>query len=402
MGIRILDLTRQYQQLQQELETAVLEQMRSGVYIGGSAVQEFEDSFASYIGAKHAIALNSGTDALVIALRALQIGAGDEVITTPFTFFATAEAISMVGAVPVFSDIDPQTYNLDVSLLEKKITPRTKAILPVHIFGQPVDMDALREVASRHHLSVIEDACQAVGAAVGGRKVGALGDLACFSFFPTKNLGAFGDGGMITTNRDDLAVICRAFREHGSAQNGAQAREYLTGIPDSLQAGQKGDALYNPYKYYNYLIAYNSRLDAIQARVLSVKLKYLAQFNQRRTFLARRYNQAFGKIPQIRIPQVREGFSPVWHQYAIRCPWKNELGAYLAAHDIGSAAFYPVPLHLQKAFESLNYRPGDLPVAEAVCNETVCLPIYPELTDQEQDQIIESVLSFLREKGADR
>ena len=398
MGIRILDLTRQYQQLQQELESAVCEQMRSGVYIGGAAVQDFEAAFAEYIGVRHAIALNSGTDALVIALKALNIGPGDEVITTPFTFFATAEAISMVGATPVFADIEPNTYNLDPDLLEVKITSRTKAILPVHIFGQPVRMDRIRETADRHGLAVIEDACQAVGSSFGGTKAGALGDLACFSFFPTKNLGAFGDGGMITTNRDDLNIICRAFREHGSAQNGAQARAFLTGQSDSLRMDKAGDALYNPYKYYNYLIAYNSRLDAIQARVLSVKLKYLDRFNARRSALAARYNQAFRNVSGLAIPVIHEGVTSVWHQYALRCPWKNELGDFLAGRSISSAAFYPVPLHLQKAFDSLGYKPGDLPVAEQVCRETVCLPIYPELTEAEQDEIIEAVLDFCRGK----
>lgn len=394
MSIPILDLTRQYAKMQDQLETAVCEQMRSGAYIGGKAVTDFEQHFAEYIGVKHAIALNSGTDALIIALKALDIRPGDEIITTPFTFFATAETVAMVGAVPVFADIDEETYNIDPDRIEEKITEKTKAILPVHIFGQPADMDAINRIAKKHHLYVIEDACQAVGSAIGEKKIGSVGDIACFSFFPTKNLGAFGDGGMITTDNDDLAVICRAYREHGSAQNGNRARFLLQGKEDVLEEGKSGSALYNPYKYYNYLIAYNSRLDAIQARVLDIKLKYLDGFNARRTEIAGFYNKAFADVDGIRIPAVREGNRAVWHQYAFRCARKDDMGAWLANRGIGSAAFYPVPLHLQKAFDYLNYRPGDLPVAEKVCSETVCLPIFPELTDEELSEIVEGVVSF--------
>lgn len=394
MSIPILDLTRQYKALQEELEAAVTEQMRSGAYIGGKAVTDFEQHFAEYIGVKHAIALNSGTDALVIALKALDIQPGDEIITTPFTFFATAETVAMVGAVPVFVDIEEDTYNIDPMKIEEKITPKTKAILPVHIFGQPANMDEILRIAKRHNLFVIEDACQAVGSAIGGKKIGSIGDIACFSFFPTKNLGAFGDGGMITTNSDDLAVICRAFREHGSAQNGNRARFLLQGKEDVLEEGKSGSALYNPYKYYNYLIAYNSRLDAIQARVLDIKLKYLDRFNARRAEIAAFYNKAFAEIAGIRTPTVRDGVSTVWHQYAFRCARKDGMGAHLAEKGIGSAAFYPVPLHLQKAFDYLNYTPGDLPVAEKVCSETVCLPIFPELTEEELKTVTDGVKSF--------
>ena len=394
MKVNILNLTRQYEQIGDKIEKAVLEQMSSGMYIGGTAVEHFEKRFAEYIGAKHAIALNSGTDALVIALKALGIGPGDEVITTPFTFFATAETIAMTGAVPVFADVDEETYNIDPAKIEEKITDKTKAILPVHIFGQPADMGAIRKIAEKHGLKIIEDACQAVGATIGDRKVGTLGDAACFSFFPTKNLGGFGDGGMITTESDETAVICRAYREHGGGQNGAKARSILTGTEDELSTGKSGDALYNPYKYYNYLIAYNSRLDAIQARVLDVKLDYLDGFNARRTEIAEFYNNALSGIEQIQTPVIRDGVKTVWHQYAFRCDQKDEMGEFLAGREIGSAAFYPVPLHLQKAFGYLGYQPGDLPVAEKITKQTVCLPIFPELTEEELNAVVDGVKAF--------
>lgn len=397
MKVPILNLTRQYETLREEIERAVCEQMASGMYIGGAAVENFEKKFAAYIGAKHAIAVNSGTDALVIAMKALGIGEGDEVITTPFTFFATAETIAMVGAMPVFCDVEEDTYNIDASKIEEKITPKTKAILPVHIFGQPAEMAKIQEIADRHGLKVIEDACQAVGAAIGDKMVGSIGDLGCFSFFPTKNLGGFGDGGMITTNSDELNVICRAYREHGGAQNGAKARALLTGVEDELAGGKGGDALYNPYKYYNYLIAYNSRLDAIQARVLDIKLDRLEGFNRRRTEIAEKYNEAFKGIPGIQLPVIRDGVKTVWHQYAFRCDNKDGMGEHLAAQGIGSAAFYPVPLHLQKAFTDLGYQPGDLPAAEKITRQTVCLPIFPELTEEEIEAVIEGVKSFYKE-----
>lgn len=396
MNVRILDLTRQYEIIQENVERAVLEQMKSGMYIGGTAVTDFEKKFAEYIGVKYAIALNSGTDALVIALKALGIGQGDEVITTPFSFFATAEAIAMVGAVPVFVDIEEDTYNIDAEKIAEKITERTKAILPVHIFGQPANMNRITDIAKKNGLYVIEDACQAVGSAIGNSKIGSIGDMACFSFFPTKNLGAFGDGGMITTNSDDLVVICRAYREHGGAQNGAKARAILEGVEDEFGVGKSGDALYNPYKYYNYLIAYNSRLDAIQARVLDIKLDYLDTFNARRTEIATFYNDAFTDSSEIITPKVREGVSPVWHQYAFRCADKDAMGEFLADKGIGSAAFYPVPLHLQKAFSGLEYKEGDLPVAEMITKQTVCLPIFPELTQEEMEYVADGVKEFYR------
>ena len=394
MEVKILDLARQYKLIQAEVEKAVCEQMASGMYIGGKAVADFEKKFAAYIGVKHAISVNSGTDALVIALKALGIKPGDEVITTPFTFFATAETIAMVGAVPVFVDVEEDSYNMDPDKIEEKITEKTRAILPVHIFGQTADMERIMEIAARHHLVVIEDACQAVGATVLGKKAGSIGDIGCFSFFPTKNLGAFGDGGMITTNADDVATVCRAYKEHGMAQNGAKARYILEGVEDELAGTASPDGLYNPYKYYNYLIAYNSRLDAIQARVLDIKLDYLDKFNARRAEIAAFYNGELGSCEGITLPKVRENMTPVWHQYAFRCAQKDAMGNFLASRGVGSAAFYPVPLHLQKAFGYLGYKEGDLPVAEMLSKQTVCLPIFPELTQEELDYIVTSIREF--------
>ncbi len=392
-----MDLTRQYGMIQKKIESAVLEQMRSGMYIGGTAVAGFEKKFSDYIGVKHAIAVNSGTDALVIALKALGIGAGDEVITTPFSFFATAEAVAMVGAVPVFVDVEEHTYNIDAAKIEEKVNARTKAILPVHIFGQPADMESIRVIAEQYHLFVVEDACQAVGASVGNKKAGALGDAACFSFFPTKNLGCFGDGGMITTDDDATAAVCRAFREHGGAYNGAKAKMILEGSGELPVDNKIADTLYDPYKYYNYLVGYNSRLDAVQARVLDIKLDYLDGFNRKRAQIADFYNSAFEKMEDIQIPKVRDGVSPVWHQYAFRCRDKDAMGRFLSDQGIGSAAFYPVPLHLQKAFDGLGYQEGDLPVAEKITRQTVCLPIYPELTIEELRYIVKGVKEFYGE-----
>lgn len=394
MNVKILDLTRQYELIAEKVEKAVCDQMKSGAYIGGKAVTDFEEKFAGYVGAKYAIAVNSGTDALIIAMKAMGIGEGDEVITTPFTFFATAETVAMIGAVPVFVDIDENTFNIDPAKIEEKITDKTKAILPVHIFGQPADMDAIKGIAAKHNLYVIEDACQAVGSAIGDRMIGSIGDAACFSFFPTKNLGCFGDGGMITTNDEKIATVCRAFREHGGGQNGAKARYFLEGVEDELANAEAVDGLYNPYKYYNYLIAYNSRLDAIQARVLDIKLDYLESFNNRRAEIAAFYEKEFGDVESVITPKASSGIKPVWHQYAIRVKEKNELGEFLASKNIGSAAFYPVPLHLQKAFNYLGYKEGDLPIAEMITKETVCLPIFPELKQEELEYIVSGIKEF--------
>ncbi|MCL2562566.1 MAG: DegT/DnrJ/EryC1/StrS family aminotransferase [Oscillospiraceae bacterium] len=396
MNVPFLDLKRQYAELQAELEPKVIEVLRSGAYIGGKYVTAFEEEMAAHLGVKHVIGCANGTDALMLALRACGVDAGDEVITTPFTFFATAEAIAAIGAVPVFADVRESDFNLDPAAVEACITEKTKAILPVHIFGWPCDMDPINEIAKKHGLKVVEDAAQAIGSVYKGKKIGASDNLVTFSFYPTKNLGAFGDAGMITTNDDDFATIARAFREHGMAKTGAKARELLYGVRDEFAEGAAigADALYNPYKYFNYLVAYNSRLDAVQAAILSLKLKHIDNYNAKRANIAARYDAGLSDV--VTVPAPSAYGESCYHQYAVRTGQKEELGAFLAERGIGSGAFYPVPLHLQKAFEGLGYKEGDLPVAEMLTKETVCLPIFPEMTDEEVEAVIRAIRDFER------
>ncbi len=398
MKISFFNLERQYEALREELEAAVLGCLRAGVYIGGPDVAALEAELAEYLHVKHAITCGNGTDALRLVLRAMGIGAGDEVITTPFTFFASAEAIAVLGAVPVFVDIDPVTLNLDPAKVEAAITPRTRAIMPVDIFGVPADMDAINAVAKKHGLRVVEDACQSIGAAYRGKMAGTLADIGCFSFYPTKNLAAFGDGGMIATDDDGLALICRAFKSHGSGKQGAKAAT-LMGLPveaETPAAGGQADALYDPLKYYNYLVGDNSRLDSVQAAVLRVKLKHLDAFVERRAAIAARYAQGLVGTPLMLPPTHIDGLKQCWHQYCALAPDKEALTAALAEAQIGTGAFYPVPLHLQKAFQNLGYQAGSLPVAERVCSQSVCLPVFPELTAEEQNYIIDTIRAHYR------
>lgn len=398
MKIPFFNLERQYGALQAEIEPAVTQCLRSCAFIEGPAVKALEAQMAEYLHVKHAITCGNGTDALKLALRALGVQAGDEVITTPFTFFASAEAIAAVGATPVFVDIDPVTLNVDPTKIEVAVTPRTKAIMPVHIFGVPSDMDAINAIAKRHSLKVIEDACQAIGARYQGKMAGALADAGCFSFYPTKNLAAYGDGGMIATDDDDVATACRAFKAHGAGKLGAKTAALL-GMPGDdgeLSVKTQGDSLYDPFKYYNYLIGENSRLDSLQAAVLSVKLMHLNAYIDNRTAIAERYAQGLIGTP-LRLPPtyIAQG-KQCWHQYCALAPDKEALTAYLSTKQIGTGAFYPVPLHLQKAFHHLGYTPGSLPVAERVCEQSVCLPIFPELTLEEQAYIIGAICDFYK------
>ena len=392
MKVPFLDLKRQYEKVKTEIEAQVIEVMRSGSYIGGRYVEDFETQMKEYLNVGHVISCANGTDAIMLALRACNIGAGDEVITTPFTFFATAEAIAAIGAVPVFTDVHESDFNIDPSLIEAKITNKTKAVLPVHLFGHPCNMDEINSIASKHGIRVVEDAAQAIGAGYGGKMVGKTSNLVTFSFYPTKNLGAFGDAGMVTTDDESLALTVRAFREHGMAKNGAKAREFLFGESDMFAKESNTDALYNPYKYYNYLVAYNSRLDAMQAAILSVKLKYLDGYNKNRRRIAKLYDNGL-KDYVIIPPHPTNGIS-CYHQYVIRTKHKDKLSTYLAEKGIGTGAFYPVPLNLQKAFSYLGYKKGDMPVSEKLSGETVCLPIFPELTDEEVEYVIQSIKEF--------
>ncbi|HAJ60852.1 MAG TPA: Cys/Met metabolism pyridoxal-phosphate-dependent enzyme [Cyanobacteria bacterium UBA8543] len=374
-NIPTFDLTRQYKLIGEEVNAAVQDILTSGCYIGGAIVKSFEQWFANYTGVEECEACNSGTDALYLALRALQIGSGDEVITTPFTFIATAEVISAVGAKPVFVDIDAKTFNLDVTQLKTAITKRTKAIVPVHLFGQPMDMTAVMAIATEMGLAVIEDCAQAVGAEWSGRKVGSIGHVGCFSFYPTKNLGACGDGGAVTTNDPAIAASIRMLREHGMSQ--VRYRHEATGI--------------------------NSRLDAIQAAILQIKLRYLDQWNDARREVAAAYHQLLKLMPGIVLPQEPSGGRCVWNQYTIRLTqgsssssYRDEVRSQLQQMGVSSTVYYPLPLHLQPVYQDLGYQPGQLPVSEQACHEVLSLPMFPELYLEEQQQVVYCLKDCLR------
>ncbi|BAZ01574.1 DegT/DnrJ/EryC1/StrS aminotransferase [Tolypothrix tenuis PCC 7101] len=367
-SVPAFDIKQQYSTIEAEVSAAVLEVLASGRYIGGPVVEGFEKQFAAYHGVTECVACNSGTDALFLALRALNIGAGDEVITTTFTFIATAEVISAVGAKPVFVDID-DTFNFDLQQVAAAITPKTKAIIPVHLFGQPVHMTALMAIAQSHNLVVIEDCAQATGASWGGQKVGSIGHIGCFSFYPTKNLGGCGDGGAITTNDPAIASQLRVLREHGSK-----------------------------VRYLHEEIGVNSRLDSIQAVILEIKLRYLDNWNERRRAIAAYYHEFLNQVPGLIAPQELAGGVGVWNQYTIRVSGKGRNGATAQYRDsvrqqlqekgVGSMVYYPLPLHLQPVYQDLGYQPGYLPVSEQISHEVIALPMYPELTQEQQDQVI--------------
>ncbi|GAA0758213.1 DegT/DnrJ/EryC1/StrS family aminotransferase [Clostridium sartagoforme] len=391
MNIPLIDLRAQYESLAKELNEATLGILSSANYIMGKTVIDFEKDFANFIGVKHAISVGNGTDALVISLKAMGIGEGDEVITTPFTFFATAETISAVGATPVFVDVDKETFNIDATKIEEKITSKTKAIMPVHIFGQAADMDEINEIAKKHNLYVIEDACQAVGGKYKGRKIGTLGDVACFSFFPTKNLGCAGDGGIIVTDNDEIATIIRALRTHGSGENGQKAYNLLNNIEEEVKTVDgANDTVYNPLKYYNYLIGYNSRLDAIQAAILSVKLKEIDSWNSKRREIVELYNKALQNSDLV-TPTAKDCNEHVYHMYILQSENREEVLAKLKEAGIATGVYYPVPLHLQKVYKSLGYKEGDMPVSEYLSHRTFAIPVYPELTKEQVDYIIQNL-----------
>ena len=391
MNIPLIDLRAQYNSISKELDKATIDVLSSAAYIMGKNVTEFEKEFAGYIGTKHAISVGNGTDALVIALKALGIGEGDEVITSTFTYFASAECISAVGATPVFVDVEKDTFNIDPDKIEEKITERTKAIIPVHIFGQSADMDKINIIAKKHNLKVIEDACQAVGDKYKGKMIGTLSDVACFSFFPTKNLSCAGDGGMIVTSDDSIATIATALRTHGSGETGQKAYNLLNNITEEVVTSKSGDdTVYNPLKYYNYLIGYNSRLDAIQAAILRVKLPYLDKWNSRRKEIAKIYDEELIDSNVI-TPRVREENDTVYHQYVLQSDNREEVLAKLKEKGIATGVYYPVPLHLQKVYTDLGYKEGDMPVAEYLSHRTFAIPVYPELSEEQIQYIVDSI-----------
>lgn len=394
MQIPLINLKKQYEIIKDELDNKVLEVLSGAQYIMGTNVKEFEKEFSEYLGVKHAISVGNGTDALIIALKALGIGEGDEVITTPWTFFATAESISFVGATPVFADVRLDTFNIDPTKIEEKITPKTKAIMPVHIFGQPCDMDEINRIAKKHNLYVIEDAAQAVGSEYKGQKIGTLSDIATFSFFPTKNLGCAGDGGMIVTNDDNLATICRALRTHGSGENGQKAYNIIHNLDEKLNEEKNVDnTVYNPLKYYNYLIGHNSRLDEIQAAILRVKLKYLNEWNDKRRENAKFYNENL-KDTRLVTPYEENNVKHIYHLYILQSEKREEIVEFLNKKGIATGIYYPVPLHLQKAYKDLGYKEGDLPNAEYLSHRTFAIPMFAELTDEEKEYIVNTIKEF--------
>lgn len=363
-----IDLKAQYLKIKEEVLTCLNQILESSQYILGENVRKFEEEVSAYLGVKEAIGVASGTDALHLALKALEIGEGDEVITTPFTFFATVEAIIYVGAKPVFVDIDPDTYNIDGELIESKITSRTKAIIPVHLFGLPADMERINSIAQKYGLKVIEDAAQAFGAEIRGRKVGSFGHIGCFSFYPSKNLGCFGDGGLVTTNNPELAEKIRILRNHGS----------------------RG-------RYVHLTVGINSRLDEIQAGILRIKLKMIDQYNQLRRKKAELYTKYLSEV--VKTPIEPEGFYHVYHLYSIKSQKREHIRETLQRHGIPSVVYYPIPMHLQQALKHLGYKEGDFPVAEVTSRNILSLPIYPELKDEEVYEISQVILRCLRESS---
>ncbi|MET3506863.1 DegT/DnrJ/EryC1/StrS family aminotransferase [Halalkalibacter oceani] len=370
--IPLIQLDRQFQSIKKEIMNAFERVVDSGHYILGNEGAALEQELAHFLGVAHPVAVANGTDALVLALRALEIGPGDEVITTPFTFFATAEAIARVGATPVFSDIEAGTYNLDPALLEEKITSKTKAIIPVHLFGKPCAMKEINEIAKRHQLYVIEDACQAFGADIGGKRVGTFGDIGCFSFFPTKNLGTLGDGGLVVTADEDLAKRIRKLRHHGSTA-----------------------------KYYHDEIGYNSRLDEIHAAILRVALKKIDHWNEQRRKKAAVYAKAF-QHSTVGVPMEEKEQTHIYHLYNIEVEHQAELSETLAQQQIASGVYYPLPLHLQDVFAGFGYKKGDFPVAEQTSERLLAIPMHPFLTSSEQEKVIAAILAFEQRKGGSR
>jgi dTDP-4-amino-4,6-dideoxygalactose transaminase len=364
MKLQMVDVLGQYAKIRDDIDAALQRVLASGQFILGKEVGEFECQIAGYLGLKYAVGCASGTDALQIAMMALGIGPGDEVITTPFTFVATAETIGILGAKPVYVDIDPKTYNLDPSLIERAITPRTKAIIPVHLYGQAAEMERIMEIARHHNLKVIEDSAQGLGAAWQGRKVCTFGEVGCISFFPSKNLGAFGDAGMVVTDDVALGERMRMIAAHGSR-----------------------------VRYYHEVLGLNSRLDTMQAAILGVKARHLESWNTARIAAAKRYNELLAGTP-VSPPFVDPRGIHIFHQYTIRAPRRDALAAFLKEKGIPHAIYYPVPLHLQKAFAMAGNRKGDFPVAEQAAEEVLSLPMHTELTEEHLRIITGTIAAF--------
>jgi dTDP-4-amino-4,6-dideoxygalactose transaminase len=363
--VPLLDLKAQYAPIREEIRSAMDRVADAQYFIGGPEVEGLEREVAAYSQCQFGIGVTSGTDALIVALMAIGIQPGDEVITTPYTFFATGGSVHRLGATPVYVDIDPFTYNIDPAQIEAAITPRTKAIIPVHLYGQMADMDLIMEIARRHNLVVIEDAAQAIGSEYHGRRAGSIGHLGCFSFFPSKNLGGFGDGGMVTTNDPDLAKQVKLLRNHGAEP-----------------------------KYYHKVVGGNFRLDALQAAVLRVKLPHLPSWTEARRRNARRYHELLAPLVvkgQVVLPVEPDGFYHIYNQFVIRVADRDRVKAALDARRVGTEIYYPVPFHLQECFAGLGHARGEFPAAEQAADHTLALPIYGELTEAQQRYVVESI-----------
>lgn len=369
MKVPLLDLSEQNSKLRPEIEAALGRVLDTNGFILGAEVQALEKELAGYCQAKYAIGCASGSDALLLALMALDVSAGDEVITTPYSFFATASAVTRLGAIPVFVDIDPKTYNLDVAQIEAKITEKTKAIQPVHLYGQCADMGELRKVASKYRIPLVEDAAQAIGSEENSERAGTMSEIGCFSFYPSKNLGGMGDGGFMTTNDEELAKRLFALRVHGSEE-----------------------------RYYHKWVGLNSRLDGFQGAVLRVKLPHLDEWTEKRQANAGRYRMLFtdaGLTEEIGLPFVRDNVRHIYNQFVIRVPGRrDELREFLTGHEIGTDIYYPVSLHLQECFAYLGNREGDFPESERASRETLALPIYPELRRDQQEFVVQKIAEF--------
>ena len=379
--VPFFDLSVQFKSIEGEIRAAVDEVFQNQQFILGAKVQALEETIARYCRTRYAVGVASGSDALLLALMALGVGPGDEVLLPPFTFFATAGSVSRLGAIPVFVDISQETYNIDPYKIEEKITSKTKAVIPVHLFGQCADMNPLLKIAKEKKLFVIEDAAQALGAeyrpdaASEGRRAGQIGDIGCFSFYPTKNLGAFGDAGMVVTDNASLAEKIRLLRVHGSQP-----------------------------KYFHKQIGINSRLDTIQAAILLVKFKYLEKWTTERQKKAERYRLLFrdlvSSVNGFRLPTIQYQNRHIFHQYVIRVPERDRLRQYLSEEGIGTDIYYPVPLHLQECYSFLKYRRGELAKSEKTSEEVLALPIYPELTENQQMAVVDRIKAFYRKTGA--
>lgn len=377
MNVPLLDLKAQFDSIRPVIEAAIADVLETQRFILGPVVKACEEAVAEYCGCAHAVGVSSGTDALLVALMAEGIGPGDEVITTAYSFFATAGCIARLGAKPVFVDIDPATCNIDPACVEERITPRTRAILPVHLYGRMADMNPLMEIAGRRGLIVVEDAAQAIGAELGGRRAGSVGDYGCLSFFPSKNLGAFGDGGMVVTDDPDRAERLRVLRAHGSSP-----------------------------RYYHKVVGGNFRLDALQAAVVLAKLPHLDGWTARRQANARRYETLIRDAGLtcdglVVLPDAGNapGVRHVFNQYVIRTPRRDELRAFLKQRSIGCEVYYPLPLHLQECFAGLGYKTGALPACERAARETLALPVFPELTDEQASWVVRAIRDFFAGRG---